>query len=52
MDLEMEICFEEREIEGALLMKRQGDGSDVMEYIGEDTRLGKIKGYVLMGFSE
>jgi len=32
-----EICFDEREMERALLMMRLGDGGSLMEYAGEET---------------
>lgn len=31
------ICFEEREMEGVLLMMRQGDGDGLMEFTGRET---------------
>ena len=31
------ICFEEMEMEGVLLMMRQGDGDDLMEFTGRET---------------
>ena len=33
----LRICFEERKMEGALLVMGQGDGGGLMEYAGEDT---------------